>query len=76
MGIRPQIIERVKAVATEFDLVSVDFLDKNGNYCSKDYRRCRRVRLGFKSGEEIVITKQEFESLADFEFKVGTQPFH
>ncbi len=63
-------VERVKLVATEFTLLSVDFLDKHQKICSAK-GQWKWVEMIFSSGEIIRVTVEEFKSLEDFKFTLG-----
>jgi hypothetical protein len=68
-------IERMKLVAKEFNLLSVDFFGEDGkpvrdtgqfkgNYVS--------VCFGFSNGEEIMLTREEAHEFDNFKFTLST----
>lgn len=65
--------EEIKAKADQMELAGVDFLDKNGNYCSggrADWKQVRSIRLKFIDGEWLYTTPGVFTSLGDYKFRL------
>ncbi len=61
------LVERIKLVADVFALISIDFLDANDNIVQNDPVY---ILLGFSNGEEVKLTREEFDSFHDYPFIV------
>jgi hypothetical protein len=63
-------IARLKEVAKAFELMSIIFFDKEGNYSQKIDEDVYRVELLFANGETFSVAYQVFNrDLANFSFK-------
>lgn len=66
---RTELVVKVKLMAKLHKLYSVDFLDRNGKICKNS--GFSKVKMIFTSGEEFILTAQEFSSFGEFEFTLG-----
>lgn len=70
MAIREELLERVLAVADEFALLSLEFLDEKGEVALGEPVT---VIIGFVNGQEISMTYEEFKIIEDYEFEIGKE---
>lgn len=66
----PDKIKRVLVLAENFELLSVDFLDANGEV-AKHKKDFKQVRFGFSNGEEIMLSDVDAVLIKDTEFKLA-----
>ncbi|MGE0289662.1 MAG: hypothetical protein AB7I42_25770 [Bradyrhizobium sp.] len=63
------IVDEVRRLAATHELVSVDFLVKFGWMGARGEGVCN-VRMRFIDGAVVVLTRAQFESLKDVQFKL------